>query len=126
MYVDTGGCFSATRIKEFHRGFAHRRRRQRGGGATPNLTSISSPSSAHDVMELFKVLEELGSGWRATRIPETADSRAARAADVASRWVCSSSTVSPPCFSRADPHAPPGIYRDGVCRSAASIPRPGA
>lgn len=63
MYVDTGGCFSATRIKEFHRGFVTDDADSAEVEQHLNLTlDLITVLRVHDVMELFKVLEELGLG----------------------------------------------------------------
>ena len=63
VYVDTGGCFSATRIKEFHRGFVTDDADSAEVEQHLNLTlDLITVLRVHDVMELFKVLEELGLG----------------------------------------------------------------
>ena len=63
VYVDTGACFSASRVKEFHRGFVT----DDADGAEVeqhlNLTlDLITVLRVHDVFELFKALEELGLG----------------------------------------------------------------
>ena len=100
MYVDTGGCFSATRIKEFHRGFVTDDADSAEVEQHLNLTlDLITVLRVHDVMELFKVLEELGLGLAGdSGVPGDGGLEGERAGGrPASRWVCSSSTVSPPC-----------------------------
>ena len=89
---DTGGCFSATRIKEFHRGLVTDDADSAEVEQHLNLTlDLITALRVHDVMELFKVLEELGLGLAGdSEYPETADSRASESWwTSASRWVCS-------------------------------------
>jgi RAD51-like protein 3 len=63
VYVDTGGCFSASRVKSFHRGFvtddADSAEVEQHLNLTLNLITVVR---VHDVFHLFKVLEELGRG----------------------------------------------------------------
>lgn len=63
VYVDTSGSFSATRIKEFHRGFVTADADAAEVEQHLNLTlGLITVLRVHGVMELFKVLEELGLG----------------------------------------------------------------
>jgi len=63
VYVDTGGGFSASRIKAFHRGFVTDDADSAEVEQHLNLTlDLITIVKAHDVYHLFKVLEELGLG----------------------------------------------------------------
>lgn len=63
VYVDTSGSFSATRVKEFHRGFVTADADSAEVEQHLNLTlGLITVLRVHDVMKLFKVLEELGLG----------------------------------------------------------------
>ena len=63
VYVDTSGSFSATRIKEFHRGFVTAEADSAEVEQHLNLTlALITVLRVYDFMELFKVLEELGLG----------------------------------------------------------------
>ena len=63
VYVDTGGCFSASRVKAFHRGFVTDDAADAEVEQHLNLTlDLITVVKAHDVRALFKVLEELGCG----------------------------------------------------------------
>ena len=63
VYVDTGGCFSASRVKAFHRGFVTDDAADAEVEQHLNLTlDLITVVKAHDVHALFKVLEELGCG----------------------------------------------------------------
>ena len=63
VYVDTGGGFSATRVKEFHRGFVTDDADSAEVEQHLNLTlDLITVVKAHDARRLFKVLEELGCG----------------------------------------------------------------
>jgi RAD51-like protein 3 len=63
VYVDTGGCFSASRVKAFHRGFVTDDADSAEVEQHLNLTlDLITVVKAHDVYKLFKVLEELGCG----------------------------------------------------------------
>ena len=63
VYLDTGGGFSAKRIKEFHRGFvtadADSDEVEQHLSLTLDLITVLN---VHDIMTLFKVLEELALG----------------------------------------------------------------
>ena len=63
VYLDTGGGFSAKRIKEFHRGFvtadADSAEVEQHLSLTLDLITVLS---VHDILTLFKVLEELALG----------------------------------------------------------------
>jgi RAD51-like protein 3 len=63
VYVDTSGSFSAARIKEFHRGFVTADADSAEVEQHLNLTlGLITVLRVHDVMQLLKVLEELGLG----------------------------------------------------------------
>ena len=63
VYVDTGGGFSASRIKQFHRGFVTDDADSAEVEQHLNLTlDLITIVRVHDVYHLFKVLEELGLG----------------------------------------------------------------
>ena len=63
VYVDTGGCFSASRVKAFHRGFVTDDAADAEVEQHLNLTlDLITVVKAHDVRALFKILEELGCG----------------------------------------------------------------
>ena len=63
VYVDTGGCFSASRVKAFHRGFVTDDAADAEVEQHLNLTlDLITVVKAHDARALFKILEELGCG----------------------------------------------------------------
>ena len=63
VYVDTGGGFSASRVKAFHRGFVTDDADSAEVEQHLNLTlDLITVVKAHDARRLFKVLEELGCG----------------------------------------------------------------
>ena len=103
VYLDTGGGFSAKRIKEFHRGFvtadADSDEVEQHLSLTLDLITVLN---VHDIMTLFKVLEELALGLAGTRVFRAmVDWRVTRTWWTSGgTWVCSWLTASRRCCRR--------------------------